>query len=173
LTRPKLCFTLNGISKMFALPALKLSWIAVSGEAARVAAAVDRLETIADTFLSSHIPIQEALPGLFAEGKAFQRGYHAEVARRRGIALELLRDISGLQFHEPQGGFYLTAAVDPSIATDEEAFVIGLLEAEGVFVHPGYFYDEESGVHLVLSFLTGESELRAGLTGLKRFIHKR
>lgn len=171
LARPRLCFTLNGISKMFALPGLKLSWIAVTGDPARVAPAVDRLETLADTFLSCHIPIQEALPALFAEGSLFLEQYRSEVRRRRDLAVGLLREEPTLRFTEPQGGFYLMAALESTRCRDEEAFVIGLLEAEGVFVHPGYFYDEESGVHLVLSFLTHESDLRAGIAGLRRFIH--
>src|SRR5579885_1964089 len=75
VAKPKLCFTLNGISKMFALPALKLGWIAVTGEPSQVAAAVDRLETTADTFLSCHIPIQQALPDLFEKGRGFAKEY--------------------------------------------------------------------------------------------------
>ena len=71
LAKPRLCFTLNGLSKMFALPGLKLSWIALSGEEDRLTPALDHLETTADTFLSCHIPIQEALPRLFQEGREF------------------------------------------------------------------------------------------------------
>ena len=56
---------------MFALPGLKLSWIAVTGDKALVEPAVDKLETITDTFLSAHMPIQMALPHLFSEGMDF------------------------------------------------------------------------------------------------------
>lgn len=172
LERPKLCFTLNGLSKMFALPSLKLSWIALSGEAARVAPALDRLETIADTFLSCHIPIQEALPALFAEGAPFLADYRREVRRRRDLAVALLQEDPSFRFHPPQGGFYLTLSVAKEMPFDEETLVIRLMEEEGVFLHPGYFYDDESGTHLVLSYLAQEPELRAGIAALRRFIHR-
>lgn len=172
LEKPKLCFTLNGLSKMFALPGLKLSWIALSGEPARVAPALDRLETIADTFLSCHIPIQEALPALFAEGAPFLADYRREVRRRRDLAVELLQEDPAFRFHPPQGGFYLTLSVTKDLPFDEETLVIRLMEEEGVFLHPGYFYDDESGTHLVLSFLHQEPELRAGIAALRRFIHR-
>ncbi len=172
LAKPKLCFTLNGLSKMFALPGLKLSWIAVTGETQGVVNAVDRLETIADTFLSCHIPIQEALPEIFAQGKTFLTQYRQEVQRRRDLAVGLLQSEPRFRFTPPRGGFYLTASVDPLPSLEEENFVIRLMEEEGIFVHPGYFYDEESGLHLVLSILTKEADLQRGIAGIRRFIHK-
>jgi len=172
LTQPKLCFTLNGLSKMFALPGLKLSWIATTGASGRVEAAVDRLETIADTFLSCHIPIQEALPALFENSGPFLEQYRREVKHRRDLAVSLLQAETRLRFTPPRGGFYLIAALDPTPSLDEESFVIRLMEEEGIFVHPGYFYDEESGVHLVISTLTNEADLRTGIAALNRFIHK-
>lgn len=172
LEKPKLCFTLNGLSKMLALPGLKLSWIAVSGEATLTTPALDRLETIADTFLSCHTPIQEALPRLFQEGRPFLEGYRREVKRRRDLAISLLEEESALRFHPPQGGFYMTLSVQKKMPFDEENFVIRLMEEEGIFLHPGYFYDDESGMHLVLSFLNQEPELREGIGALRRFIHR-
>src|SRR5262245_19002175 len=60
VTKPNLCFTLNGISKLLALPGMKLGWIAVTGRDEKVKWAVDSLELLADTFLSVHDPIQRA-----------------------------------------------------------------------------------------------------------------
>lgn len=161
---PDLCFTLNGISKMFALPALKLGWIAVTGQKSSVDRTVDHLETTADTFLSCHTPIQQALPEIFAKGGTFLDSYRAEVGRRRGIAVDLLRKSPRIRFVEPLGGFYLMASVETDLA--EEDFVIRLMREQGVFVHPGYFFDYEKGRHVVISFLVEEERLRAGLSGL-------
>ena len=157
---------------MFALPGLKLSWIAINGEPSRVDSALDRLETIADTFLSCHIPIQEALPQLFTEGRPFLTEYRQEVQRRRDLAVQLLREEKTLHFHPPQGGFYLTISVEKKLPFDEEEFVIRLMEEEGIFFHPGYFYDDESGLHLVFSYLAQEADLRHGLSALRRFIDR-
>src|SRR5208282_2198131 len=47
-----LTFTLSGISKISALPQMKLAWIAASGPADQLHPALSRLEIIADTYLS-------------------------------------------------------------------------------------------------------------------------
>ena len=57
-----LTFVLDGISKMLALPQLKLGWIAASGPGDQVEEAIGRLEVISDTFLSVNTPVQVALP---------------------------------------------------------------------------------------------------------------
>lgn len=162
-----LLFTLNGLSKMFALPALKLGWIAVSGARARVEAAVDSLETMADTFLSVHTPIQKALPAIFEEGKSFKEKYVREVAARRNLAVALLKGSEQIHFHSPQGGFHLTAKIQTK--QDEEDFVVRLLEQTEVLVHPGYFYDYESGVHIVFSFLAPPELLSTAIPRLMEF----
>ncbi|MBI1910282.1 MAG: pyridoxal phosphate-dependent aminotransferase [Deltaproteobacteria bacterium] len=181
-----LLFTLNGISKMFALPALKLGWIAVTGDKKKVTVAVDRLETMADTFLSTHTPIQEALPRLFQEGRNFVKQYRQEVEARRNLAVKILRQSDKIRFVEPQGGFYLMAEVSdrppsPSLAKEgvkgevwhfrtEEDFIINLMKETGVFVHPGYFFDYEKGVHFVISFLAEQKVLKQGLARVVEFI---
>lgn len=172
VSRPDLCFTLNGISKMFALPALKLSWIVVSGAAKRVADAVDRLETTADTFLSAHYPIQKILPALFSEGNKFLSGYRDAVRRRRDLALEVLGECPEIRIVPPASGFYLTAEITEPLRMAEEEFVIRLMEEEGVFVHPGYFYDYEKGIHFIISFLSSEEILRPSLQKICRFISR-
>lgn len=167
VVKPDLCFTLNGISKMFALPALKLGWIAVTGKESLVAPAVDRLETTADTFLSVHIPIQKALPEIFEKGRGFIADYVAEVGRRRHTAVDLLKTSPRVRFVEPAGGFYLMANVESEMA--EEDFVVALMRETGVFVHPGYFFDYERGVNVVISYLVEPPKLIPGLEALIRF----
>ena len=65
------------------------------------------------------------------------------------------------------------AEVMGSTGIGEEEFVIGLMEEAGVFVHPGYFYDYEKGIHLIISFLSEEAALRTGLKGIREFLEKR
>jgi aspartate/methionine/tyrosine aminotransferase len=54
-------FCLNGLSKLIGLPQMKLGWIVANQASAR-----DRLELIADTYLSAGAPVQYALPHLLA-----------------------------------------------------------------------------------------------------------
>jgi aspartate/methionine/tyrosine aminotransferase len=67
-----LTFTLSGVSKISALPQMKLAWIAVRGPEADVGAAVQRLEVIADTYLSLNAPIQLAAGALLEQRKKIQ-----------------------------------------------------------------------------------------------------
>jgi aspartate/methionine/tyrosine aminotransferase len=173
ISTPDLAFTLNGISKMFALPGLKLSWIVVTGDSAKVSSAVDQLETMTDTFLSCHFPIQEGLPDLFQEGKEFLKSYGREVEARKNLAMEILGSCSAVRVIPPQGGFYLMGEIQKDLGMGEEDFVISLMKEEGVFVHPGYFYDYEKGIHFVISFLTQRENLHEGLERLVKFVAAR
>ncbi|HEX7668578.1 MAG TPA: pyridoxal phosphate-dependent aminotransferase, partial [Polyangiaceae bacterium] len=59
-----LVFALDGLSKLAALPQMKLAWITASGPRAKIDRAFESLELILDTFLSPNVPVQHALPGL-------------------------------------------------------------------------------------------------------------
>src|SRR5205814_6440870 len=53
-TGAPLVFTLNGFSKMFAVPGMKIGWIGLSGDADLVGKTLTALELISDTFLPGH-----------------------------------------------------------------------------------------------------------------------
>lgn len=55
-------FVVSGLSKIAGLPQMKAAWIAATGPHATES--LDRLEVIADTFLSMNAPVQLALPGV-------------------------------------------------------------------------------------------------------------
>ena len=57
-----LCFVLSGMSKVVALPQMKVGWIVALGPEAMREDALGRLEVIADTYLSVNTPAQLALP---------------------------------------------------------------------------------------------------------------
>src|ERR1017187_5465231 len=59
-------FVISGLSKIAGLPQMKAAWIAATGPGQ--AEALERLEVIADTFLSMNAPVQCALP-VWLEGR--------------------------------------------------------------------------------------------------------
>src|SRR5439155_26178399 len=71
-TREALTFTLSGLSKISALPQMKLAWIVVNGPAEALEEALVRLEVIADTYLSVSAPLARALPRLLETRRAIQ-----------------------------------------------------------------------------------------------------
>lgn len=145
--RAPLILTLNGFSKMFALPGIKFGWMGVTGERPRVCAAMRALELISDTFLPVNEIVQAAAPDIFREGREFLADYVTEVRRRWEITRGFLDQAPGCGYHAPDGGFYVTLR----LAQDEEAAAEALLRQTGALAHPGYFY-EIAPHHLVFSF---------------------
>src|SRR2546425_3780717 len=70
--RDVLTFTLSGLSKIAALPQMKVAWIATSGPREIETEAIARLEIIADTYLSTNAPIQWAVPVLLEQRQNIQ-----------------------------------------------------------------------------------------------------
>jgi aspartate/methionine/tyrosine aminotransferase len=147
-----LVFTLNGFSKMFALPGIKIGWIAVSGAPDLTQRALGALEMISDTFLPVNEIAQFAVPTIFERGAAFLAAYRSWIAERRAAALE---GLAGCRFATPAGGFYVTVPVEQ----DEEEAAIALLEEHHILAHPGHFY-EIAGNHLVATFIHDPHRVR-------------
>jgi alanine-synthesizing transaminase len=148
-TSAPLVFTLNGFSKMLALPGLKLGWMAVSGNQGRVKAALKAAELISDTFLPVNEIIQAAVPDLMSEGKRFLQSYREQIRLRWQLTENFLSRSSACSWIKPAGGFYVTLQIGN---LDEERVVEILLREDNLLVHPGYFYDMNPN-HLVLSFI--------------------
>src|SRR5262249_50171041 len=144
-TNAPLVFTLNGFSKLFALPGMKIGWMAISGETTLVRKALSALELISDTFLPVNEIAQFAVPEIFHRGQPSLKQYVRWIERCRDQAVEGLK---GVSFVQPRGGFYITGR----IGIDEERAATDLLENEGILVHPGYFYDIAPD-HLVMTFI--------------------
>ena len=159
-----LTFVLSGLSKIAALPQMKVGWIAASGPAGLVRESMARLEVIADTYLSLNAPLQRALPALLAQCGAMQKQVMARVESNlaeldRHIARQ--KSVSRL---EVEGGWYAVLRV-PAVRSDEE-LAIRLLEERGVLVHPGHFYDFAGEGYLVISLLAPRAELAEGVRAL-------
>ncbi len=162
-----LVLTLNGFSKLFALPGIKLGWMGISGLPDRVAQALRALELISDTFLPVNEIVQAAVPGIFRSGESFLAHYAEEIRRRWRSSEEILRQCPCFRFVAPAGGFYVTLELD---GLDEEGVVSGLLRDERLLTHPGYFYDMRPH-HLVFSFVQHPDVLADVLPRLTRWLH--
>jgi aspartate/methionine/tyrosine aminotransferase len=168
--REPVTFVLNGLSKMLALPQLKLAWIAVGGGDEAVADALGRLDVIADTYLSVGTPVQWALPDLLPLRPRIQS---MVMERIRGNLAWLLEQTSSgnpgsvCSVRPPDGGW--SAILDVPRTRGEEEWSLRLLDADGVLVHPGYFFDFPGEGRLVVSLLPQPAVFREGIA---RLLHR-
>jgi aspartate/methionine/tyrosine aminotransferase len=160
---PALVFSLGGLSKSCGLPQLKLGWLAVSGPDALVSAALARLELICDARLSVGTPVQLALPRLFALGAELRERIAARLAANlRGLA-DALRG-GAVSLLPVEAGWSAILRL-PAVRGDE-AWALALLEQDGVWVQPGYFFDLEMPACVVVSLLTPPEVLAEGVARL-------
>ena len=151
-TAPVLTFSLGGLSKSCGLPQFKLGWILAGGPAPDVAAALARLELIADTYLSVGGPVQMALPRLLPLGATIRASIAARVAANRQQLRARLPPSSPCTVLPAEGGWSAIVRV-PAVLTDAE-WAITLLRQDGILVQPGYFFDmPATGAFLVVSLL--------------------
>jgi aspartate/methionine/tyrosine aminotransferase len=163
-----LTFTLSGVSKISALPQMKVAWVVTSGPQDEVSAAMERLEVIADTYLSMNAPVQWAVPVLLEQRKNIQRQL---MERVRANLAELDRQLAGQSSCSRlsvQGGWYAVLRV-PVTRSDEE-LAIELVREKSVLVHPGHFYDFPGDGYLVLSLIAAEEEFREGIGRVLEFL---
>ncbi len=146
-----LTFTLSGLSKISALPQMKLAWIVVNGPADLRRQALARLEVIADTYLSVSAPVALATPRWLAQRGPIQSQILDRVqANLRQLDAMLTPELP-LSRLKVEGGWYAILRV-PSTRSDED-WAAELLTQTGVSLHPGHFYDFPSEGFLVLSLL--------------------
>jgi alanine-synthesizing transaminase len=155
-----LVFSMSGLSKVAGLPQMKLGWMVVNGPGSLRDRAFDKLEWIADTYLSVATPVQYAAAALLAWADDPQR----QISGRTACNLERLRrSLAGTSAGvlSPEGGWYAVVQV-PRIRTEEE-WTLELLQGHDVLVQPGFFYDFPSEAFLIVSLLTIEREFGEGV----------
>src|SRR5260370_1153172 len=124
-----LTFSLSGLSKIAGLPQLKLGWIVTSGPEELRVEAIDRLELIADTYLSVGTPVQWATPLLLAS-----RGYiQSQIMERVRGNMTFLRSQIGpaspWRVLAVEGGWYATIQAT-RILSDEDWVLSHLDDAD-------------------------------------------
>jgi alanine-synthesizing transaminase len=151
-------YVVSGLSKIAGLPQMKAAWIVVAGPEAEVA--MERLEVIADTFLSMNAPVQWALPRWLTDRSGIQRQIGERVTANLAELDRQLKRQKTVQRLKVEGGWYATLRI-AALRPDE--FTVGELLDRGVWVHPGHFFGMPESGWLVLSLLGGEAEFAHGV----------
>ena len=153
-----LTFTLSGLSKICALPQMKLGWIVVSGPADLARRACDQLELIADTYLSANTPVQIAAATRWLPERARIQQLILERMRANLGALEPL-DVAPLE-----AGW---TAIVRSLRIDGSNAAANLLESRGVLVQPGDWFGLQETPCSVVSLLSHPDVVSAAIPLLR------
>lgn len=156
-----LCFVLSGLSKICAMPQVKLSWLAALGPTRHVQEAMARIEVVSDTFLSVSGPTQFALPHWLAGRHAAQGRIRERMARNLEVLDRRLRGSLGDRL-AMEGGW--TVVLRVPVAVGDEEFALATL-GRGVAVQPGSLYGLPGG-RCVLSLLTPPAVWDEGIARL-------
>jgi hypothetical protein len=163
-----LTFVMSGFSKILALPQMKLGWIVTNGPVALREAARERLDLIADTFLSVAAPVQHAA----ATWLGLRAVLQADIVRRTQDNLRWLQQQTrdtACRVLQVESGWYATLEV-PRLLSEED-LVLRLLAEEHVVVHPGYFFDFAREAYLVVSLLTEPATFQTGIQRMLEGLH--
>ena len=163
-----LTFVLSGLSKVAALPQVKLSWLACGGPAPARARAQGALELIADAYLSVGTPVQLAAPALLALRRAAQARIRARLRENEAWLRPACAGLGAGRLLPREAGWY--ALLECWTGEDEEEWCLARLDGDGLLLHPGYFFDFPRRGSLALSLLVPPPEFRAGVTRLLRHL---
>jgi hypothetical protein len=144
-------FALGGLSKSCGLPQMKLGWIVVDGPDATVGEALERLDLIADTYLSVGTPVQRAAARLLQIGESIRALIQARLRLNLGALRAAVAAVPSCRLLGRDGGWYAVVQI-PAVVPEEER-VVALLAEDDLLVHPGFFFDFPREAYLVLSLL--------------------
>jgi len=160
-------FWLNGISKMFALPDLKLAWIYYQNPNETL---LDNLETFNDTFLNANYLSQTILPDIFENSQNFQK----KMIDRLTKNIEIVKQINSNFFKSspPQGGIHFICSListNKFITTDIE-FSDHLERYCQLLAHPLSFYEYTSEKpSVVMTILQTENNMNEIVNRINNF----
>ena len=163
--------TMNGCSKAYAMTGWRIGF---AGAPLAMTKAMDKLQSQSTSNTSSigQAAALEALSG----PQDFIGEMVAVYRERRDLVVDMLNQAPGVYCHKPEGAFYVFPSVHGCIGkvsaggaaiTDDESFVVALLEEQGVaavhgaaFMYPGHFR---------ISYATDTDSLREACTRIQRF----
>ncbi len=169
---PALTFVLSGLSKIAGLPQMKAAWIAAfgpdgPGSGREVADALDRLEVIADTYLSMNAPIQHALAPWLAGRWLVQEQILSRCRANLAALDRVLAGQSLVTSLRAEAGWYAVLRV-PALMDDEELAAL-LIREHDVAVHPGQFFAFPGPGYLVASLLAPQRCFSRGIESICKY----
>ncbi|MHB0897948.1 MAG: pyridoxal phosphate-dependent aminotransferase [Spirochaetales bacterium] len=166
-----LTFVLDGLSKSLCLPQMKLGWIYISGPPEEAAKASSALELISDTFLSAGAPVMNAVGKLLARGESIRESVKERTRQVLSIYREILQQEGSPHRVLTCGGGWTALVQSPGFAGEEE-LARGLLREEGLYVHPGFFFDMEREAFFAFSLIVRPEDAYAAAIKYRNYFDR-
>jgi aspartate/methionine/tyrosine aminotransferase len=131
---------------------------------------LERLEVIADTFLSMNAPVQRALPQWMHGRRRIQEQILDRVKANLAVLDQALAEQTLMSRLQIEAGWYAVLRI-PAAQSDAET-AIHLLVDHGIAIHSGGFFGFSQSGWLVASLLGRESEFSYGISGLARHLQR-
>jgi len=166
--------TFNGLSKNYRACGYRSGWMIVSGGKKHAQDYIDGLNILASMRLCSNVPgqfaIQTALGGYQSINDLVGPG--GRLTRQRDLAYDLLTAIPGVTCVKPRAALYLFPRLDPKMypITDDQKFILELLESEKVLVVQGTGFNWPHPDHLRIVFLPNTDDLTEAIGRIARFL---
>lgn len=162
--------TFGGLSKNYIMPGWRVGW-AIFHDPARVLA--DYREAINKLFrarLCAPHPQQFMIaPALNGRDEHLPQVI-SKLQKRRDLTDRMLNEIPGLSCVKPGGAFYAFPKIQLPPATDDEQYVLSLLETTGVLVVYGKGFGQKPGTnHFRIVFLPDEEILKTAYSRIAEF----
>ncbi|AXC09420.1 Aspartate aminotransferase [Acidisarcina polymorpha] len=158
---PVLTFVLSGLSKIAGLPQMKAAWLACFGPQPTLLSALDRLDVIADTFLSMNAPVQAAIPFWLSSRSSIQQQIGQRIKANLDTLDAMLAKSGVIRRLAIEAGWYAVLRI-PAHGSDEET-ACRLIREHGVAIHSGEAFGFDAAGWLVASLLPTESEFKRAL----------
>ena len=163
-----LTFTMSGLSKIAALPQMKVAWLTTTGPESLKKPAMERLEIIADTYLSLNSLTQWAFAALLEQRRSLQPQVLERVRQNWTHLRATVSKTDVFELLEVEGGWYAVLRTRNHWADEELA--IEILQQTHTLVHPGHFYDFAADGYIVLSLITPVAYFQRGVSCVLEFL---
>lgn len=169
-----LFITFNGLSKNYRACGYRAGWMIISGNKRVASDYIEGLNMLATMRLCANVPaqfaIQTALGGRQSINDLINPG--GRLYRQRELAWSLLTQIPGVTCVKPQAALYLFPKLDRKMypITDDQQFILELLEEQHVLVVQGSGFNWPEPDHLRIVFLPNADDLHDAVGRFGRFL---
>ena len=162
--------TMNGLSKAYLMPGLRIGWTVVSGDKEIMQDYIEAMQKMTRARLCACHPAQFAIPAALDGDQSHILSMRKKLRERRDLCYDMINAIPGLSMQKPEGAFYAFPRLD-GIADSDFEFVKKLIMQTGVVTVPGSGFGQKPGSsHFRIVFLAPEKTIERACGMIADFV---